>query len=164
MSGSDEVEAAIGERQPVRVGFDDIDATRAEPVTGHSDVGAVRLGHRHARRQNRSLVDDLTAAGIDVEGRGRRRQPPGEETCVTPGWSLLSGAPIEPAEPPPGDIGGLCFGDELVECAHVSILAHTTLTRRAMRRRAASARSMLRWAELGAYCANSRVGDGHKVL
>ena len=39
MSGGDEVEAAVGERQPMRVGFDDIDATRTEPVTGHGDVG-----------------------------------------------------------------------------------------------------------------------------
>ncbi|WP_433089632.1 hypothetical protein ACQP1P_23915 [Dactylosporangium sp. CA-052675] len=91
-------------------------ATVAGPAAGGAG-GAERLG------------EDLAAAGLHVQGRGRGAQALAEPPGVAPRRPLLGGAPGEPGEVPSVDRRGFGLVEQVVEAGHGCTLRCRGITR-----------------------------------
>ena len=124
VTAGDQLERPVRTGQPAAgCGLDDLDPAWAEQVTGDQHVGRPRLGGDHAGRELRSLREDFSAAGVEVQRRSDLAEPTGQQSRVAPRRSLFSCPPVEPAEAPPGHISGSSVGYQLVKGTHTHIVS-----------------------------------------
>jgi hypothetical protein len=122
-----QVEGAVSEGQGrVLVVGDDDDAKRVQQLRRLGEVGWPALGRDHRGREalGSCAGQHLAAARLDVQRRGRQRQPLTEQTLKPPRRTLLGGSTLEPGEVPALDRHRSRLGHQLVERPrHVDISA-----------------------------------------
>lgn len=115
VSGTHEIETAVGVWQIGSISLDDCDSARGKSPAGMDEVGWERLGGGHARRQYGCFVEEFSATGVDVEGSSRGGQTLREELSIAPRWAFFRGAVAEPVEAPAGDVGRLRLSEKFLE-------------------------------------------------